>query len=107
MRRLITILSACFNAQETIGCACLSVDAQVLPPDLGIEPLILDGGSSDETLKRVAARESHRRRTGAAPHVERRVLTRPDSGLYDALNTGMKMAKGEFWQRHKSFVFPN
>ena len=81
--------------QETIACACLSVDAQVLPPDLSIEHLILDGDSSDETLKRVAAHESRRRRVGAAPNVERRVLTRPDNGLYDALNTGLTMARGD------------
>ena len=49
MRRLLTILSACYNAKETIGCACLSVDAQVLPPDLSIEHIILDGDSSDGT----------------------------------------------------------
>jgi glycosyltransferase involved in cell wall biosynthesis len=95
MRRLLTVLSACFNAQETIGRACLSVDAQKLPPGLSIEHLILDGDSSDETLERVAAHESHRRHTGAGPSVERRVLTRPDNGLYDALNTGLTMARGD------------
>jgi glycosyltransferase involved in cell wall biosynthesis len=79
-----------------LGCACLSVDPQVLPPGLGIEHLILDGDSSDETLRRMAAHESHRRRTGAAaPHVERTVLARPDNGLYDALNTGLTMARGD------------
>ena len=107
MRRLLTLLSACFNAQETIGRACLSVDAQKLPPGISIEHLILDGDSSDETLERVTAHESHRRHSGAGPSVERRVLTRPDNGLYDALNTGLTMARGEFWQRHKNFVFPD
>jgi glycosyltransferase involved in cell wall biosynthesis len=71
------------------------VDAQKLPPGLSIEHLILDGDSSDETLERVAAHESHRRHTGAGPSVERRVLTRPDNGLYDALNTGLTMARGD------------
>ena len=62
---------------------------------ISIEHLILDGDSSDETLERVAAHESHRWHTGAGPSVERRVLTRPDNGLYDALNTGLTMARGD------------
>jgi glycosyltransferase len=71
------------------------VDAQKLPPDLSIEHLILDGDSSDETLERVAAHESRRRHTGAGPSVERRLLTKPDNGLYDALNSGLTMAGGD------------
>ena len=65
MHRVLTILSACLNAQETIVCACRSVDAQLLPSGLSIEHIILDGGSRDQTVDRVAAHESHRRRTGA------------------------------------------
>ena len=46
-----------------------------------------------ERVERVAAHESRWRSNGAGPSVERRVLTRPDNGLYDALNTGLTMAE--------------
>ena len=35
------------------------------------------------------------RASALRPSVERSVLTKPDNGLYDALNTGLTMAKGD------------
>ncbi len=32
---------------------------------------------------------------GVGPNVERRVLAKSDSGFYDALNTGLTMARGD------------
>ena len=49
MTRVLSLLSACFNPEETIVRACLSVDTQKLPRDPFIEHLILDGNWSDGT----------------------------------------------------------
>ena len=95
MTLVLSLLSACFNAEETIARACLLVDTQKLPPGLLVEHLILDGSSSDGTLERVASHESRRRHAGPGPNVERRVLAKADSGFYDAVNTGLTLARGE------------
>ena len=77
MTRVLSLLSACFNPEETIVRACLSVDTQKLPRDPFIEHLILDGNWSDGTVERVAAHELRRGRRGVGPTVERRVFTKP------------------------------
>lgn len=50
------------------------------------ESIVVDGGSSDDSLDI------------AQSYVERgaRVISEPDEGVYDALNKGIRMAKGEF-----------
>ena len=91
----LTILTACYNAEETILRACRSVDGQRLPEGVRIEHLILDGSSTDATLERIEQREAARERTGTAPHVTRRIRSESDDGFYDAINSGLAMARGE------------
>jgi len=47
------------------------------------EHIVMDGGSTDGTLELLAS----------YPHL--RVVSRPDQGLYDALNKGIALARGE------------
>ncbi len=78
----ISIITAVFNRVDTIGEAVASVAAQ---SHGDIEHLVIDGESRDGTLAVV-----HR-----CMHPRMRVISEPDSGIYDALNKGMRHATGE------------
>ncbi len=77
----LTILTPCLNRAQLIAGALESVTAQGLP---GVEHIVLDGGSSDGTLD-VLAR-----------YPRLTVHSGPDRGLYDALNQGFALARGEW-----------
>lgn len=78
----ITIITAVYNRSATIGQAIESVAAQSYD---NVEHLVIDGASTDETLREVQ-KNSH-------PRI--RVISEPDKGIYDALNKGMKAATGD------------
>ncbi len=80
MNPLFSIVTPCYNRSAFIAEAVESVQAQAGVP---FEHLVRDGGSSDGTLA-VLARY---------PHL--RVTSRPDRGMYDALNQGIRGARGE------------
>jgi glycosyltransferase involved in cell wall biosynthesis len=81
--------------RRTILRACRSVDAQRLPEGCSVEHLILDGASRDGTLECLAEYESKRRSNRIAFEVRRTVISKPDHGLYDALNDGLAKARGD------------
>lgn len=82
-RPLISIITCCWNAAESIEPTMLSVCEQDFRD---FEHLVIDGASSDNTLSLV-------RRLGGS---ELRVLSERDSGLYDAMNKGLDLARGEY-----------
>jgi glycosyltransferase involved in cell wall biosynthesis len=90
----LTILTACYNAQETIVRVCRSVDGQRLPPEVRIEHLVLNGASTDATLSSVESYEAERLRLGIATHVKRSIRSGKDAGFYDAINSGLALACG-------------
>jgi glycosyltransferase involved in cell wall biosynthesis len=75
-----SIVTPCLNRAATIGAAVESVLAQGHP---SFEHIVVDGGSTDGTLE-VLARH---------PHL--RVVSEPDRNLYDAINKGLRLARGE------------
>ena len=91
----LTLLTACRNARRTILRACRSVDAQRLLEGCSVEHLILDGASHDGTLECLAEYESQRHSNDTASGVRRTVISKPDRGLYDALNDGLAKAGGD------------
>jgi glycosyltransferase involved in cell wall biosynthesis len=78
----ISVLTACLNAERTIGHTLESFLAQTHPDK---ELLILDGGSSDRTLDVV----------GSFPSDEVSVFSEADEGMYDALNRGLERYRGD------------
>ena len=78
---LISIITITFNASETLPATMASVAEQSFRD---YEHLIIDGASRDNTLE--IAR--------AYPGV--RILSEPDRGLYDAMNKGLRMARGRY-----------
>ncbi len=77
----MSIITPTFNSARTLRDTLESVRIQDHP---AIEHIIVDGGSTDETV--AIAR--------AFPHVAR-VISEPDEGIYDAMNKGIAMATGE------------
>jgi len=78
----ISIITVCLNSDETIEDAIKSILAQSYDD---IEYIIVDGGSSDETLSIIKKYENE----------ITRYISEPDKGVYDALNKGLKLATGE------------
>lgn len=77
----LTIITACFNASSTIADTLQSIANQSHP---NIEHIIIDGASVDDTLNIVQQ----------FPHVST-CISEKDGGIYDAMNKGIKLAKGD------------
>jgi glycosyltransferase involved in cell wall biosynthesis len=82
MKPKVSIITACFNSQETIASTIESVLSQTYPE---IEYLLIDGGSRDGTLVRI---EPYRARIS-------RIISEKDRGIYDALNKGVSLSQGD------------
>jgi len=78
----ISIVTAVLNGEKTIGHAIRSILDQTHKE---IEHIIIDGGSTDGTLRVIE---------GYHPYPGR-VLSEPDRGIYDAMNKGIALASGE------------
>lgn len=78
----ISVITAVYNCHKTIGQAIESVLSQSYP---AVESVVIDGASTDGTL---ATLESYRPRLG-------RLISEKDSGIYDALNKGIRHASGD------------
>ncbi|WP_258104025.1 glycosyltransferase family 2 protein [Marinoscillum sp. MHG1-6] len=79
----LSIITACYNAEEFIEPTLSSIDQQICSD---FEHIIIDGNSTDSTLSIIS---NHK-----APY--RTVTSAPDDGVYDAMNKGFKMAQGEY-----------
>ena len=79
----ITLITATYNSAATLGDCLDSVNKQVYPE---IEHVIMDGGSTDNTLDML--------RDPARYTQELLVHSEPDNGIYDALNKGIQRASG-------------
>jgi glycosyltransferase involved in cell wall biosynthesis len=75
-----SIVTPCLNRAGTVERAVESTLAQNYP---AFEHIVVDGGSTDGTLE-VLARYAHLH-----------VISEPDRNLYDAINKGLRLARGE------------
>ncbi len=80
---LITIITACFNSEETIEQTFASVFYQDYN---NIEYIVIDGASTDNTLEIIKENESK---------VDY-YISEPDNGLYAAMNKGLSLATGDY-----------
>lgn len=78
----ISIITSCYNREKTIRGAIDSVLEQDYPD---IEYIIVDGASTDESLKIINEYEKN----------ITKIISEPDRGMYEAINKGIKMATGD------------
>lgn len=82
---MISIITATYNSAKTINDTIKSVLSQT---NKDFEYIIVDGGSTDETIDIVKSYESEF--SGRLKWVSEK-----DKGIYDAMNKGIKMASGD------------
>jgi glycosyltransferase involved in cell wall biosynthesis len=79
---LVTIVTPVLDRASSIERCLASVSAQTYT---AVEHLVVDGGSTDGTVERVAAYRSRH---------ELRWVSQPDRGMYEAINRGLGLARG-------------
>lgn len=80
---IFSIITVTYNAAQTLEATIQSVIAQTYH---SIEYIIIDGASTDATLQIVDKYKSH----------ITTFISEPDKGIYDAMNKGLGMAKGDY-----------
>lgn len=84
-----SVVTVTYNAESSIRKTIESVLNQEYAP---FEYLIFDGGSSDKTLNIVDEYEAEFVEKG----IHFSVLSEPDTGIYNAMNKGVRAAQGDF-----------
>ena len=78
----VSIITVCFNSENTIEKSIISVHNQTYS---NIEHIIIDGGSTDKTLNIIEKYDSN----------IATIVSEPDNGLYHALNKGIELSNGD------------
>lgn len=84
MSKKISVVTVCFNSQDTIRMTIESVLSQKCED---FEYIIVDGASKDDTLAIIGEYEE-------SPVITK--VSEPDNGLYDAMNKATAMARGDY-----------
>lgn len=79
-----SIITATYNSAASILDTVRSLREQTIGRS-NIEWILVDGGSTDNTLELIEAQDFH----------PDQWVSEPDNGIYDALNKGVRMATGE------------
>lgn len=88
MSKTVSIVTVTYQSEETLKVTMESVLAQTYS---NIEYLIIDGASTDGT---VSLAESYRE-SMEQKGIHLRILSEADSGIYDAMNKGIRLAEGD------------
>jgi len=80
---LLSLITVCYNAEPLIAQTLQSAVDQTFQD---FELVIIDGGSKDQTVSIAKKFQNH---IGT-------LISEPDQGIYDAMNKGVKAAKGEW-----------
>lgn len=78
-----SIITVTYNAAKVLEDTIQSIVTQTYK---NLEYIIVDGGSTDETLDIIHKYQEH----------ITTVISEPDQGLYDAMNKGIKLATGDY-----------
>jgi glycosyltransferase involved in cell wall biosynthesis len=78
----VSVITVCYDGAKTIEACIQSVIMQDLP---NIQHIVIDGASTDNTLE-ILKKYQH--------HISN-LVSEPDKGIYDAMNKGIKLARGD------------
>ena len=87
----ITVVTITYNAEKVLRRTLDSVYAQTYE---GVEHLIVDGASKDNTLQMAEVYKEKSDASGNGHKVI--ILSEPDHGIYDAMNKGLTQASGDY-----------
>lgn len=82
---LVSVITPCYNSGSTIEKTLECIENQTYK---NVEYIIIDGGSTDDTLKII---ERHKSRLPK----NLTLVSEKDNGIYDAMNKGVRLAKGK------------
>ena len=82
---LLSIITPCFNSVKYIEACVVQLSNQTVQ---GVEHIIVDGGSTDGTVEKLAALNER------FPHLK--VLSEKDRGQSDAMNKGIRISVGDY-----------
>ena len=88
MAETVSIVTVTYNSEKTLGITMESVLTQTYDR---IEYLIIDGASSDGTVSLAQSYKERMEQKGICL----RIVSEPDSGIYDAMNKGIQLAEGD------------
>ncbi len=81
----LTIITVCLNSENTIRDTINSVNSQTYK---NIEHIFIDGGSQDKTLSLLKKN----------PNKKKKIFFKKNTGIYQAMNEGIKKASGDIIQ---------
>lgn len=87
----LSIITVSFNSEKTIARTVESVLENASCCDFEIEYIIIDGASRDRTIdivKSVLVKKTD--------NLSITIVSEPDKGIYDAMNKGISLSKGDF-----------
>lgn len=84
----ISIITVSYNSETTIKDTIESVLGQSYPP---LEYIVIDGASKDSTVSIVKSYQE----AFEAARIHLVVVSEPDTGIYDAMNKGIRLASGD------------
>ena len=84
-----SIITVCYNSSDTISRTIQSVIEQTKTFSGSIQYLIIDGKSTDDTLKVIDEACAN-----LPEGITLNVISEADTGIYDAMNKGIKLAEG-------------
>ncbi|MFC1605842.1 glycosyltransferase family 2 protein [Pseudomonadota bacterium] len=82
----LSIITVVFNGGSELGPVIDSVTKARSQSEFAIEYIVVDGGSGDGTVDLI---------TGRSGEIDQ-WISEPDKGLYDAMNKGIQLARGEW-----------
>ncbi len=90
----VTIITPCFNAEAYIEETVRSVltNTAIKTGRASLEYIVCDGGSTDATLTRLDPLIK-----ASGSNVDFRIISEPDSGIYDALSKGLLAGNGDIY----------